>query len=74
MSSHIDRLASLSEAIAKAQAMLYMAHGESGENFRSFSGEVQDTYLLTVSDLVESAGLHLNQLKNELMEKKGVQT
>lgn len=70
MSSHITHLVKLSEAIDKAQALIYMTHGGSGENFRGFSSEVQDTYLLTVSDLIESAGLHLNQLKNELMEKK----
>lgn len=71
MTCHIDRLDSLIEAIAKAQAMVYMTYGESGDSFRKMSRETQDNFLWALCDHIESASMHLSQLQNELACEKG---
>lgn len=67
--SHIDRLDCLSEAIAKAQAMIFMTFGESGGSFRRMSRETQDNFLWALCDHIESAGQHLAKLQDELTKQ-----
>lgn len=69
--SCIDQLDALNEAIAKAQAMVYMTYGESGDSFRRMSRETQDNFLWALCDHIESAGQHLAMLQDELTGTRG---
>lgn len=73
MSSHTDRLDCLNEAIAKARAMVFMTHGESSDQFREMSPELQDNFLWALCDQIESASQHLAKLQDELTGSKGGQ-
>ncbi len=51
----IDAIDNTQCALLKAQALIAMTFGESGEAFRNMSDDYQDRFLWAISDLVTEA-------------------
>ena len=50
-----DAVDSIKCALLKAQALITMAHGEAGGEFRNMNGDYQDRFLWAISDLIDEA-------------------